>query len=614
MSRSKAASPLEARVLEMIEVPVFGCDGAGAIRYGNPAFERVCGAGAMGRDGRELFGLSLKQPTGRWLAPDGSRWQVTVRAGAEGAAGWLERLAEAPERERGETIHGMMEQLSKEPSLPRRDEEVIQLFVKMLRQILPNRLFCFRLLDGPTGQLRQVLATGRLKEAERDRIRLSARAVEQYDLPAAIAGPELTCEEYVTIFEGTVGGFDIPLHDGRRLLGVLSVEYPDSPGSIDADARDLHDLAHLLTATLGYARLLGESTHLRDYLVKLLDNANAPILVTDRHIRVKIINRAFERLTGYTRDEMLDKEVVNLLPQSEREKLLPALINTLAGRTTATIEIKIPKRDGRGSAHIALSTAAVTSGFGEIEGVVAVGQDLTEIRQLQQQVIHSEKLATIGQLAAGVVHELNNPLTSISVYSEYLLKKAEQEKRDPADVTKLRRICEGADRILRFTRDLVAYARPAGEEPRLVDMRDVVERSLVFCEHVIARAGVKVTRDYDDGLPMVYGVAGQLQQIMVNLITNACDAMAGRGGLLRVELRAHGEHIHLLVTDNGPGIPEQDRERIFEPFFTTKPEGKGTGLGLSIVRNIITNHNGTVKALPARGGGTTFQIELFAGS
>jgi C4-dicarboxylate-specific signal transduction histidine kinase len=274
--------------------------------------------------------------------------------------------------------------------------------------------------------------------------------------------------------------------------------------------------------------------------------------------------------------------------------------------------VRIPKKNGTGNAHIALSMAAVTSGFGDNEGIVAVGQDLTELRELQQQVIHSEKLATLGQLAAGVVHELNNPLTSISVYSEYLLKKFEEEERDAADTAKLRRICEGADRILRFTRDLVAYARPGGEEPRLVDMKGVVERSLVFCEHVIDRAGVTVVTEFEPDLPRVYGVKGQLQQILVNLVTNACDAMAGRNGRLTIGLSTVGERVRLAVTDNGPGIPEADLERVFEPFFSTKPEGKGTGLGLSIVRNIITNHNGTVKAVPAKGGGVTFVVELFA--
>jgi len=513
------------------------------------------------------------------------------------------------------TLVSVLEKLSHVSTLPRRDEEFIQLFVDMYRETLPGRLFCVRLIESDTGQLRHVVATGRLLESERDTIRISKRALDRHGGAATLPKGEVirVDDDYVTLFEGAVQGFDVPLHDGCRLLGVLSIEYSEVSESIDEDERLVVALASLFTTGLRYARLLGESMHLRDYLIKLLDNANAPIVVTDRHSRIKIINRAFEHLTGYERADVLDRDVQSLLPQAERDKFLPLVINTLRGQSTSTQEFRIPRKDGKGTAHIALSTAAVTSGFGEIEGVVAVGQDLTELRQLQQQIIHSEKLATIGQLAAGVVHELNNPLTSISVYSEYLLKKAEEEDRETAEIAKLRRICEGADRILRFTRDLVAYARPAGEEPRLVDMKAVIERSLVFCEHVIDRAGVTIATEFEPGLPKVYGVKGQLQQILVNLITNACDAMAGQEGRLHIGLRAEGEMVRLSVTDNGPGIPEDDLERIFEPFFTTKPEGKGTGLGLSIVRNIITNHNGTVRAVSPEGGGTSFIIELFAG-
>lgn len=524
-------------------------------------------------------------------------------------------LADSSER-KGllKAIVSVLERLSCEPVLPRRDEELIHLFVEIYRNMLPDRLFCIRLIEPDSGQLSQVYASGRLRESDRETIRISRTSIDSIVESEVLAD----CEDidvsdgYVTIFEQGQKGFDVPLHDGRQLLGVISVEYAEAPEAIEADLQIVSSLATLFTTSLRYARLLGESMHLRDYLIKLLDNANAPIVVTDRHSRIKIINRAFELLTGYEREDVLDRDVMSLLPQDERDRFLPAVINALRGRSTSTLEVRIPRKDKSGQAHIALSTAAVTSGFGEIEGVVAVGQDLTELRQLQQQIIHSEKLATIGQLSAGVVHELNNPLTSISVYSEYLLKKAEEEERAPSEVAKLRRICEGADRILRFTRDLVAYARPAGEEPRLVNMKAVVERSLVFCEHVIDRAGVTVVTDLEPKLPKVYGVKGQLQQILVNLVTNACDAMAGSNGRLQIGLRIVDERVQLSVTDNGGGIPEQDRERIFEPFFSTKPEGKGTGLGLSIVRNIITNHNGTVEALPAEGGGTTFLIELFA--
>lgn len=504
--------------------------------------------------------------------------------------------------------------LSRGLTLPMRDEELVQLFARTFASALPGRFVCLRLVDPGSQQLIQVYASGRLDGTRRDEVCITRESLGALGVPATLEerGVVRLVDDYVLLFEEAVAGFDLPLHDGATLLGVVSVEYVEQPSSFEPDRLRAWTVALHLTTALRNARVIGESIYLRDYLGTLLDNANAPIVVTDRHRGIRFVNRAFELLTGWDRDSILGKDVMKLLPDSERERFLPAMINALRGESSPSLEVRIPRKQG-GNARLAFSTAAVTSGYGEIDGVVAIGQDLTELRRLQQQVIHSEKLATLGQLAAGVVHELNNPLTSISVYSEYLLKKLEREGGDEGDRIKLARICEGADRILRFTRDLVAYARPAGEEPRLVDLRDVVERSLVFCEHVIARAGLTVETSFEPEAPPIYGLKGQLQQVIVNLVTNACDAAQCGKGRLLVEVKSVGDRVRLSVSDDGPGIAAEHHESIFEPFFSTKAEGKGTGLGLSIVRNIITNHNGTIEVESDGSTGTTFHIELFAG-
>jgi two-component system NtrC family sensor kinase len=223
--------------------------------------------------------------------------------------------------------------------------------------------------------------------------------------------------------------------------------------------------------------------------------------------------------------------------------------------------------------------------------------------------VHAEKLATVGQLAAGVVHELNNPLTSISVYSDYLLKHAEREGAKSGDVHKLRRIHESADRILRFSRELLAYARPTLEEPRLMRLSDVIERSLEYCDYLVTERGVNVLVRASDDVPSMLGVAGQLQQVLVNLITNACHAMPEGAGKLELSAGADGEgDVELRVRDNGSGISPDHLGRIFEPFFSTKGEGHGTGLGLSIVRNIVELHNGSIEVESELGNGTTFVL------
>src|SRR5262249_55036052 len=162
------------------------------------------------------------------------------------------------------------------------------------------------------------------------------------------------------------------------------------------------------------------------------------------------------------------------------------------------------------TALVVLRAAPVASPAGDVDGVLFVGHDLTEIRGLQEQVIQAEKLATLGELAAGVVHELNNPLTSITVYSDYLLKKYESAGADPGDAEKLRRIVQSAERILRLARDLVAYARPSTDRPAMVDIHEILEQSIVFCEHVLGRHSTIVQRKYSEQLPPVRGVKDQL--------------------------------------------------------------------------------------------------------
>jgi signal transduction histidine kinase len=235
-----------------------------------------------------------------------------------------------------------------------------------------------------------------------------------------------------------------------------------------------------------------------------------------------------------------------------------------------------------------------------------------ESLELKGQIIQSEKLASLGQIAAGVVHELNNPLTSIVGYSDYLRAKAEREKIDPNDVERLRRIGEAAARILRFSRDLMAYARPSIEPPSPVAVHAVIEQALVFCEHLFTQAGVRLDRRFAGEVRTVLGVRDQLTQVFVNLFTNACHAMESEGGTLSVtsEIDLARHSVRITVADTGHGIESENLKHIFDPFFTTKTEGRGTGLGLSIVRNIVLLHGGAIAVDSTPRHGTTFILEL----
>ena len=229
---------------------------------------------------------------------------------------------------------------------------------------------------------------------------------------------------------------------------------------------------------------------------------------------------------------------------------------------------------------------------------------IEELRTAQTKLLQSEKLATIGQMAAGIAHELNTPLTYIMGNLELL----ESQLASGAQKEMLASIAVGAERITSLAQRLLAFSRPAQEEPVEIAVNDVVERSLELCHYQILKGGVQLRKELSPSLPHVQGVANQLETALINLVVNAVHAMEG-GGTLQIATAARNGHVEIAVADTGPGIPSEIQPTIFEPFFTTKPEGKGTGLGLSTVLMIVERHKGRIEFTSAPGG-TTFRITL----
>ncbi len=512
--------------------------------------------------------------------------------------------------------------ISRELNLTMGEEELIQLFVKTYENLFPGRLLCIRLVNPDTMELTQVYANGRLNEMKRDKIQLTRTAWDQHGLNKEeeerflVKNKFEIVDEYKPIFQNGVFGFDVPLYDGNTYYGVLNFEYDENGGPIVADRPVVAPLAHQMCAALRNASLLAEIVMLKDYQENIFDKANAPMIVVKRNGEIVEVNLAFERLTGYDRADILNTRFLTLLPEADRAetRALSTFLNLVRGESTSNVEFRIARANNKGIAHIAFNIAVIPSPADEQESAIFVGQDLTEVRSLENQIIHSEKLATLGQVAAGVAHELNNPLTSITVYASYLAKKFEGQLDEP-DLAKIRRIVESAGRIQTFSRDLVAYARPSGEEPVLFEVSSLVERALSFCEHLIEGCNADVTLNISENLKSIYGIRGQLEQVLVNLITNACHALRNDGGMITIASKSiDDDRIELSVRDTGRGIPKDIRDNVFEPFFTTKAEGQGTGLGLSIVRNIILNHNAEIDVESKVGTGTIFTIKLYTGA
>ncbi len=233
-----------------------------------------------------------------------------------------------------------------------------------------------------------------------------------------------------------------------------------------------------------------------------------------------------------------------------------------------------------------------------------------DLERFQSRIIQGEKLASLGQIVANVVHELNNPLTSIMAYAEFLQRQAEQEDRPEDEQERLRRITEAALRAQQFARDLVEYSRPSSESRVSVSLNDVVDKALKFCEHEFSVCQVEVNRNLCTDPPYVRGIAGHLVQVFVNLFTNAAQAMSENGGRLTVSVRMRRGWVHIEVADTGVGVDPASLEKVFEPYYTTRESERGTGLGLAIVREIVVAHGGKLKVHSTPGRGTVFSMTL----
>jgi two-component system NtrC family sensor kinase len=227
-------------------------------------------------------------------------------------------------------------------------------------------------------------------------------------------------------------------------------------------------------------------------------------------------------------------------------------------------------------------------------------------RATRQQIGRSEQLASVGRLAAGVAHEINNPLTGVLAFADLLRDKENMDDQDREDLDLIIRETKRAREIVR---GLLDFARETPSVKTRLSINEVIQQTLMLLGKREAFQNIVIVADFADGLPPVHGDKNQLQQVFVNLSLNACEAMPGGGTLLVSTSRDHGGVV-VKVTDTGCGIKESQLDQIFEPFFTTKPVGKGTGLGLSVSYGIVQQHGGSLEVESQEGKGTTFTVVL----
>jgi two-component system NtrC family sensor kinase len=271
--------------------------------------------------------------------------------------------------------------------------------------------------------------------------------------------------------------------------------------------------------------------------------------------------------------------------------------------TVRRFEVPFTRERSRGV--VSVLCAPVRDGS-QITKVLALVRDITDSRRAESQMRQAEKLMAMGQMVSGVAHEINNPAAIISGFAQTLL--LEELKADHQDM--MRMIHDEASRIGRITGNLLAFARAGSKERSLVDVNEVVRRTLALRSYHFATLNIGVTLELDPANPQVWGHGGDLQQLLLNLLINAEHALTATAGRRAITVRTRSDHdtVRLDCEDTGHGIPAEIKHRIFDPFFTTKPEGVGTGLGLSICYGIVRDHGGRIAVESEPGRGTTFTV------
>ncbi len=351
-------------------------------------------------------------------------------------------------------------------------------------------------------------------------------------------------------------------------------------------------------------------------LKALHEHANDGIIIFDSDGTIRDANNKACELHGYTKEELIGLNIATLEIE-ENQQLCKERIARLLSGESLVFETVHRRKDGE---KITLEVSSCAIEFDNEIVIESFFRDITEKKRLQNQLMHAQKMESVGTLAGGIAHDFNNILTSILGYTSLLV----ENKHIPQDViAKLKIIESAARRASNIVSKLLSFARKKGKEVVPLNLNSVIEDSLTMTAKLIPDT-ITIKKELDPGLPIVVGDTTQLEQVIINLLINAKDAMPEGGEILirtssmemtsrSLDLYADikpGKYVKLEITDTGQGIPEEIQDRIFEPFYTTKEVGKGTGLGLAMVYGIIKDHDGYITLKSSPGKGTSFYIYL----
>ncbi|MGB6897484.1 MAG: PAS domain S-box protein [Candidatus Acidiferrum sp.] len=347
----------------------------------------------------------------------------------------------------------------------------------------------------------------------------------------------------------------------------------------------------------------------QEFARRLVDSFPDLILVVDSNSRYTFVSPRCKEVLGYELSETESMELGERTFAEDRPILLNLFADIFAERQTfGSLEIRMRHKLGDWR-RIRFNFSPLADETGKVEGVVLSGRDVTELKRLEEQLIQAEKLAAMGQMLAGVAHELNNPLTAILGVTE-LLREGNTDQESTKRQLELTH--RQARRAARIVQNLLEFSRPASPLKKPVDLNSIVDRTLQLHEHSLRRNNVEVDFRPRPDLPGVIGDANQLIQVFLNLVTNAEQAIreVRESGRIQIRFARIGPRVSIAFQDDGVGVRPESVARLFDPFYTTKRPGGGTGLGLSICLSIIREHGGTIEAEALPAGGSAFTVYL----
>jgi PAS domain S-box-containing protein len=343
----------------------------------------------------------------------------------------------------------------------------------------------------------------------------------------------------------------------------------------------------------------------RRRLVAAVEQASETIVITDVEGRIEYVNPAFERISGYTRAEAIGRKPSLLNSGRHDDAHYAAMWQTITRGETWSGHFVNKRKDGSLYEEEAV-ISPIRDGRGTIVNFVAVKRDVTHEVALQTQVRQAQKMEAVGMLAGGVAHDFNNLLQAMLTHVELVHGSHVDAAQMAATMAELEAEIRRGSAL---TRQLLLFSRRETARPEQLDLNEAIRSAATFLRRLV-RANVAFNLELADELLPVSADRGQLDQVLMNLVVNAADAMP-EGGRLTIRTGREGlGWVWFAAEDTGTGIPAEIRERIFEPFFTTKGKEKGTGLGLSVVHGIVTQHSGVVGFEDLRGGGTSFRVKL----